>query len=105
MQHRVEFDNSSFLSGHSDLLCLSFEILQITQDGFLGGLISGTVQEDYFPASDTPGAQDVRVDHVLHVGLDCRSESAYSAGDAVEAIDQPRILVKENEEVALDLRR
>src|SRR6267143_381796 len=74
MQHRVEFDDSSFLSGHSDLLCLSFEILQITQDGFLGGLISGTVQEDYFPASDTPGAQDVRVDHVLHVGLDGSSQ-------------------------------
>ena len=105
MQHRVEFDDSSFLSGHSDLLCLSFEILEIAQDGFLGGLVSGTVQEDYFPASDPSGAQDVCVDHVLDVGLDCRSESAYSPGDAVEAIDQSRILVKENEEVALDLGR
>src|SRR5260370_30418611 len=97
MQHRVEFDNSSFLSGHSDLLCLSFEILQITQDGFLGGLVSGTVQEDYFPPSDPSSAQDVRVDHVLHIGLYCRSDSAYSSGDAIETIDQSRILVKEDE--------
>src|SRR5467141_1328518 len=97
MQHRVEFDDSSFLSGHSDLLCLSFEILQITQDSFLGGLVSGTVQEDYFPASDPSGTQDVSVDHVLDVGLDCRSDSTYSPGDAVQAIDQSRILVKKDE--------
>src|SRR6266852_5498142 len=102
MQHRVELNDPSLLSGHSELLCLSFEILEITQDAFLGGLVTGTVQENYLPASDTSGAQDVRVDHVLDVGLDCRSESAYSPGDAVEAIDQSRILVKENEEVALD---
>src|SRR6267143_6578251 len=105
MQHRVEFDNSSFLSGHSDLLCLSFEILQITQDGFLGGLVSGTVQEDYFPPSDPSSAQDVCVYHVLDVGLDSRPESAYSPCEAVYAIDQSRILLKENEEFSLDFGR
>src|SRR5207245_1492271 len=42
-KHRVEFDNSGFLSGHSDLLCASSEILQIIHDSFLGGLVARTV--------------------------------------------------------------
>src|SRR5437773_11752794 len=91
MQHRVKFNDSRFLSSHSGLLCLSFEILQIVQDRFLGGLVPGTIEEDYLPTSDLPAAQDVHVQHVLDVGLDCRADPAYPSGDAVEAIDQPQI--------------
>src|SRR4029077_16092944 len=92
-EHRVEFNDPSLLSGHSDLLRLSFEILQIAQDSFLGGLVSGAVEEDYFPTSDLSCSQDACVDHVLDVRLDCRPDSAYSPGDAIETIDQPRVLV------------
>src|SRR5713101_530322 len=105
MQHRVEFNDSSFLSGHSDLLCLSFEILQIIQDSFLSSLVPRPVEEDYLPTSDPSGAQDMDVHHVLDVGLDCCADSANSSGDAVEAIDQPWVLVKENKQIALDLGR
>ena len=105
MQHRVEFDDSSFLPGHCDLLCLSFEIFQITQDSFLGGPVPGTVKEYYLPTPYPSRPQDVCVDHVLDIGLDCRSDSAYSPGDAIETIDQPRVLVKQNEQIAFDLGR
>src|SRR3989442_418647 len=105
VQHRVEFNYSSFLSGHSDLLCFSFEISQIIQDSFLGGLVPRTVKENYLAASDLSRAQDVGVHHVLNIRLDCCTHSTYSPGDSFEAIDQPRVLVEENEQVALDLRR
>src|SRR6266705_327546 len=97
MQHRVEFNDSRFLSSHSDLLCLSFEILQIVQDRLLGGLVPGTIEEDYLQNSDLPAAQYVHVQHGLDVGVDCRAVPAYPSGAAVEAIDVPRVLVKENE--------
>ena len=83
MQHRVEFDDSSFLSGHSDLLCLSFEILEIAQDGFLGGLVSGPVEKNYLATSDPSSSQDMSINHVLNVGLDRCADSAYPSGDAV----------------------
>src|SRR2546422_2901932 len=97
MEHRVEFDNSSLLSGHSDLLGPSFEILQIFHDSFLGGLVARAVEENYLPTSDLSCAQDMDVHHVLNVGLDCCADSANSSGNTVETVDQPWVLVKENE--------
>src|SRR5437016_6851657 len=87
VQHRVEFDNTSFLSSHCDLPCLSFEILQILHDSLLSGLVSGTVKENYLPTSDLFRAQDTNVHHVLNIGLNCCPESANSFCDAVEAAD------------------
>jgi hypothetical protein len=55
------------------------------------------VEEDYLATSNLSCAQDVDVHHVSDVGLYCGADSAYSSGDAVEAIDQPWVLVKENE--------
>ena len=63
----------------------------------MGGLVPGPVEEDYLATPDLSSSEDVSIHHVLDIALDRRSDSAYSPGDAVEAVNQPRILVEKDE--------